>query len=68
MAQASSEGAPGVEAVEVTVGPGDTLWSIAGAVGAGEDIQVLISQIAEFNDLSTSELQPGQTLYIPVRK
>lgn len=66
MAQASSHDAPGVEAVEVTVAPGDTLWSVASALDSGEDTQVLISQIAELNDLSSSELHPGQTLHLPL--
>ncbi|GAA3051051.1 MULTISPECIES: LysM peptidoglycan-binding domain-containing protein [Actinomycetes] len=66
MAQATSHGAPGVAAVEVTVAPGDTLWSVASGLGTGEDTQVLITQIAELNDLTSSEIHPGQTLYVPV--
>lgn len=66
MAQAADGGVPGVDVVEVTVAPGDTLWSVARGVDAGEDTQILISQIAEFNDLATSELHPGQVLQVPV--
>ncbi|MDZ5076052.1 LysM peptidoglycan-binding domain-containing protein [Nesterenkonia sp. HG001] len=66
MAQASSQEPAGVEAVEVTVAPGDTLWSVASELDSGEDVQVLIGQIAELNDLSSSELHPGQTLHVPV--
>lgn len=64
-AQASTQGAPGVEATEVTIAPGDTLWSIAAKAETQQDVQAVISQIAELNDLDTSVLQPGQTLYVP---
>lgn len=66
MAQATSHEAPGVAAVEVTVTPGDTLWSLASGLETGEDTQVLIAQIAELNGLTSSDLHPGQTLYVPV--
>jgi len=65
-AQASSDATPGVEAQVVTVGAGDTLWSVANAVESDEHTQVLIGQIAELNDLDTSELTPGQELFVPV--
>ncbi len=65
-AQASSAEAPGVEAQVITVGAGDTLWSVANAVESEERTQVLIGQIAELNDLSSSELTPGQELFVPV--
>lgn len=65
-AQASSSDAPGVEAQVVTVGAGDTLWSVAASVESEERTQVLIGQIAELNDLSGSELTPGQELFVPV--
>ncbi|WP_218220255.1 LysM peptidoglycan-binding domain-containing protein [Nesterenkonia sp. Act20] len=65
-AQASSAEAPGVEAQVITVGAGDTLWSVANAVESEERTQVLIGQIAELNDLSSSELSPGQELFVPV--
>ncbi|MDR8017964.1 LysM peptidoglycan-binding domain-containing protein [Nesterenkonia aerolata] len=64
----ASEGAPvGVEAEVVDVSHGDTLWSVASRVDSEEDVQTLITQIAELNDLDSSELQPGQQLYIPVQ-
>ncbi|GAA1149993.1 LysM peptidoglycan-binding domain-containing protein [Nesterenkonia lutea] len=65
-AQASSGAAPGVEAQVVTVGAGDTLWSVANAVDSEERTQVLIGQIAELNDLDSSQLEPGQELFVPV--
>jgi LysM repeat protein len=50
----------------VTVGAGDTLWSIAAAHGrANADIQETIDGITEANHLSLASIQPGQHLRIP---
>ncbi|TLP75505.1 LysM peptidoglycan-binding domain-containing protein [Nesterenkonia sphaerica] len=64
--QASTTSSAGVEAEIVTVSAGDTLWSLASAADTGTEVQVLITQIAELNDLDSSQLTPGQELYIPV--
>ena len=58
----SSAGAapPDVYAVQ----SGDTLWSIAAAHTDG-DPRELVAQVRELNDLSTTLLQPGQTLLLP---
>ncbi len=64
-AQASSGEVQGVLAEEVHVTSGDTLWDVASELESDQEIRVLISQIAELNDLDSSELQPGQTLYVP---
>ncbi len=65
-AQASTDSEAGLEAEVVTVTEGDTLWSIASAAESGADVQLLITQIAELNDLDSSQLAPGQELYVPV--
>ncbi len=50
----------------VTVGPGDTLWSIAVAHGpANADIQETIDRITEANHLNVATIQPGEHLRIP---
>lgn len=67
-AQASSNDAPGVLAEEIKVDSGDTLWGVATEIDSDQEIRVLISQIAELNDLDSSELQPGQVLYVPVER
>ncbi len=67
-AQASSDEVQGVAAEEIRVDSGDTLWGVASEVASDQEIRVLIAQIAELNDLDSSELQPGQTLYIPVER
>ncbi|GAA3280611.1 LysM peptidoglycan-binding domain-containing protein [Nesterenkonia halobia] len=65
-AQASTEAPVGVEAREVVVAPGETLWDIASEIDSTEDTDVLILRIAELNDLDGSTLQPGQRLDVPV--
>lgn len=65
-AQASTEASFGVEAREVVVAPGETLWDIASEIDSTEDTDVLILRIAELNDLDGSTLQPGQRLDVPV--
>lgn len=64
--QASEEAPVGVGAEVVDVAHGDTLWSVASRVDSDEDVQTLITRIAELNDLDSSEIQPGQQLYVPV--
>lgn len=64
-AQASTSGPTGVQAVEVEVKPGDTLWSVAAEVHTGDDIRAVMAQIAEINSLDSSQLQPGEILHVP---
>jgi hypothetical protein len=49
----------------VVVQPGDTLWSIASALGTDGDVRVLVDEIQELNDLSGADLVPGRTLRLP---
>ncbi|MDO4242681.1 MAG: LysM peptidoglycan-binding domain-containing protein [Actinomyces sp.] len=49
-----------------TVGQGQSLWDLAAATGAS-DVDEAMAQIVELNDPSTSTLQPGQTLLVPVQ-
>ncbi|MGI5838292.1 MAG: cell division suppressor protein YneA [bacterium] len=55
------------ELLRIVVRPGDTLWDIAGEYGRGGqiDIRRFIHQIRKTNNLMTSDLTPGQVLYIP---
>ena len=64
-AQAFTSQGPGVDAAEVAVDPGDTLWSVAAEVRTDDDIRAVMAQIAEINNLDSSELQPGEVLYVP---
>jgi LysM repeat protein len=58
----------GIETAEIrVVQPGDTLWEIAAAATpAGEDVRDTLGQIKGFNDLTSSLIQPGQELLVPV--
>ncbi len=50
----------------VVVGPGDTVWSIAGEVaGPDQDVRVVVDAIEELNDLEGSVVVPGQVLRLP---
>lgn len=50
----------------VVVQPGDTLWSIAGAVtDEGDDIRAVIAEIRALNELPDATLVPGQLLVLP---
>jgi predicted Zn-dependent protease len=49
----------------VNVHPGDTLWSIAAAHSANQDVQETIDRITAVNHLRGAALQPGQRLRIP---
>jgi hypothetical protein len=52
----------------VTVGNGDTLWSIAAKeIHDNEDIRGLVTAIIQVNTLSDdAQIYPGQTIKIPV--
>lgn len=49
------------------VGPGDTLWDIAGRFGPpGQDPRATVDSIAAANDMDDAgAIVPGQTLLIP---
>ncbi|MFC0553510.1 LysM peptidoglycan-binding domain-containing protein [Planotetraspora thailandica] len=49
----------------VDVKRGDTLWTIATAVGNGGDPASTVRQIMNINGLSGSLIQPGTRLYLP---
>jgi len=51
---------------EIVVQPGDTLWSISSRVSQVAEPAVVLEQIVTYNALTTSDLQVGQTLYVPV--
>jgi len=61
-----SVGAP-TSFIQVTVAPGDTLWSLATRLADGGDVRSLVDEIASVNSLSTAEVQAGQKLRIPLR-
>lgn len=51
---------------EYVVARGDTLWSIAaGITPAGDDVRTWVSVLEDLNDVTASELRPGQRLQVP---
>ncbi|HJS72129.1 MAG TPA: LysM peptidoglycan-binding domain-containing protein [Acidimicrobiia bacterium] len=64
---AEAEAPPG-PVVEHVVAAGDTLWQIAAEhVMAGEDVRILVDDIMERSGITSSALQVGQVLQIPLR-
>lgn len=59
-------GAP-TSVIQVTVAPGDTLWSLASRMADGGDVRSLVDEIASVNSLATAEVQAGQKIRIPLR-
>ena len=53
--------------IEVTVAPGDTLWSLATRMADGGDVRAMVDEISIVNSLASAELQAGQKVRIPLR-
>ncbi len=53
--------------VTVVVGPGESLWSLAGRMSGDRDARSLIEEIMIVNSLATPDVQAGQSLRIPLR-
>lgn len=66
-AAALTAGQPAVESVTVvTVGPGESLWSIAATIAQpGQDVREVIAQITALNELPGDVLRAGQELRVP---
>ena len=53
--------------IEVTVAPGDTLWSLATRMADGADVRAMVDEISTVNSLESAELLAGQKVRIPLR-
>ncbi len=53
------------EVVDVTVHPGDTLWSIAATASPDRDPRAVIDDIRDLNDLSGDVVRVGEVLRVP---
>jgi len=51
----------------ITVQKGDTLWGLTAKVNDSMDTAHLINKTIKYNHLSSTYIQPGQVIYIPVR-
>ncbi|MGO2609153.1 LysM peptidoglycan-binding domain-containing protein [Glutamicibacter ardleyensis] len=65
-ANASTDLPAGLETVEVTVIPGDTLWSLASEYAQGYEVYAAMNHIEELNAIDTGMLYAGDTINIPV--
>lgn len=53
---------------EVTVQPGDTLWSIAKTQVPNEDPRDVVGSMRDLNALASADIFPGQVLTVLVRQ
>ena len=51
--------------VQVVVGPGQSLWSVAESADPDQDTRAVIQQIIELNSLSGDTVLAGQQLWVP---
>jgi LysM repeat protein len=51
----------------VTVGAGESLWSIAERIAPASDPREVIGELERLNGLADPAVAPGQTLAIPIR-
>jgi len=51
--------------VQVTVRPGQSLWSVAETADPDADTRVVIHEIIAFNTLSGEVIYPGEQLWVP---
>lgn len=52
---------------EIQIHLGDTLWNIAAEYKLeDQDIRSVVYEICDLNQISANEIQPGETLLIPV--
>jgi LysM repeat protein len=52
--------------ITITVGPGESLWSLAGQIAVDGDKRSLVDEIITINSLATADVQVGQELRIPL--
>ena len=50
---------------QITVRPGESLWSVAEAAEPDADTRIVIQQIIELNVLTGTVVQPGELLWVP---
>ncbi len=57
----------GVSFQHVVVQSGQSLWLLAGQIAPSADPREVVSDIVHLNQLSTADVQPGQSLAIPLK-
>lgn len=51
----------------LTVGPGESLWELAGWIAPDADPREVVTQLVALNQLPSADVQPGQRIAIPVQ-
>jgi hypothetical protein len=51
----------------VTVQPGESLWQLAGEIAPSSDPRDVVSDLVQLNRLNSADVQPGQTLAVPLK-
>jgi hypothetical protein len=68
-AQAINHGGPAGAArsgtAKVTVGPGQSLWSVAESADPQQDTRLVVQQITELNGLTSQVVYAGEQLWVP---
>ena len=54
------------DVMEITVAYGDTLWTIAKDIAPYTDPRKVVWEIQQLNQISSSQIYPGQTLLVPI--
>ena len=70
LGRAATEASPitvasGPAVTQTVVEPGESLWTVARRIAPDNDPRDVVAQIRRLNDLSDSQLQPGQQLLLP---
>ena len=52
--------------VTVTLAPGETLWSLAKALNDGGDVRELVDTIIKVNGLTSSDIDAGSKIRVPL--
>ncbi|MBK5305093.1 MAG: LysM peptidoglycan-binding domain-containing protein [Frankiaceae bacterium] len=64
--QAATATETGPTLQQTTVQPGETLWAVAQRIAPDNDPRQVVAQIRRINNLTSSGLQAGQQLLLPV--
>lgn len=64
--QADPVGQPAPALEQITVQPGDSLWTVARRIAPDNDPREVIAQLRRLNDLPSWQLSAGQQLLLPV--
>jgi hypothetical protein len=51
----------------VIVQPGESLWQLAGEIAPSSDPRDVVSDLVQLNQLDSAEVQPGQSLAVPLK-